>query len=185
MIYYISVIELFQVGSDKKMKFAVICVSDRCSKGLCEDRSGPLISELLTPYGRTWEYIIVPDEKEEIKNALIYLCDDVCADVVFTTGGTGFAPRDVTPEATKAVIEREAPGIAEGIRQKSMEITPKAMLSRAVSGIRKSTLIINLPGSPKAVKESLDFVLPVLPHAVEVLSGNTLNCGGNYGKGGG
>ncbi len=167
------------------MTFAVICVSDRCSQGLCEDRSGPLISEMLTPYGKTEEYITVPDEKEEIEKALIYLCDDACVDVIFTTGGTGFAPRDVTPEATKNVIEKEAPGIAEGIRQKSMEITPKAMLSRAVSGIRKNSLIINLPGSPKAVRESLEFVLPVLPHAVEVLSGNTLNCGGNYGKGGG
>lgn len=168
----------------KSLIFAVLCVSDRCSKGLCEDKSGPLIKDYLAPYGKTKEYLTVPDEKDEIEKALIYLCDDVCADIVFTTGGTGFAPRDVTPEATKAVIEREAPGIAEGIRQKSMEITPKAMLSRAVSGIRKSSLIINLPGSPKAVRESLEFVLPVLPHAVEVLSGNTLNCGGNYGRGG-
>ncbi len=166
------------------MNFAVLCVSDRCSKGICQDKSGPLISEILAPYGKTGEYIIVPDEIEQIKKALIYLCDDVNADVIFTTGGTGFAPRDVTPEATKAVIEREAPGIAEGIRQKSMEITPKAMLSRAVSGIRKKSLIINLPGSPKAVKESLEFVLPVLAHAVEVLSGNTVSCGGNYGKDG-
>lgn len=166
------------------MKFAVICVSDRCSQGICQDKSGPLICELLAPYGKTEEYITVPDEKTEIEKALIYLCDEINADVVFTTGGTGLAPRDVTPEATKAVMEREAPGIAEGIRQKSMGITPKAMLSRAVSGIRKGTLIINLPGSPKAVRESLDFVIPVLPHAVEVLSGNTLNCGGNYGKGG-
>lgn len=166
------------------MKFAVICVSDRCSKGQCEDKSGPLIIDILAPYGITKEYIIVPDEKEEIKKALIYLCDDVKTDVVFTTGGTGFAPRDVTPEATREVWDREAPGIAEGIRQKSMAITPKAMLSRAVSGIRKSTLIINLPGSPKAVRESLEVVIPILPHAVEVLSGNALNCGGNYGKGG-
>lgn len=165
------------------MNFAVLCVSDRCSKGVCEDKSGPLIKELLASCGKAEEYLIVPDEKAEIEKALIYLCDDVKADVVFTTGGTGFAPRDVTPEATKAVIEREAPGIAEGIRQKSMEITPKAMLSRAVSGIRKSTLIINLPGSPKAVRESLEFVLPVIPHAVEVLSGDTLNCGGSYSGG--
>lgn len=166
------------------MNFAVVCISDRCSKGLCEDKSGPLISELISTCGKTQEYIIVPDEKEEIEKALIYLCDEVKADIVFTTGGTGFAPRDVTPEATMAVIERNAPGIAEAIRMKSMEITPKAMLSRAVSGIRKQTLIINLPGSPKAVKEALSFVLPVLPHAVEVLSGNTVSCGGNYGRGG-
>ena len=164
------------------MNFAVLTVSDRCYKGICEDKSGPLITELLTPYGKIKEYITVPDETEKIKKALIYLCDDIKADVIFTTGGTGFAPRDVTPEATKSVIDREAPGLAVGIRQKSMTITPKAMLSRAVSGIRKKSLIINLPGSPKAVKESLEFVLPVIPHAVEVLSGDTLNCGGNYEK---
>ena len=162
------------------MFFGVVCISDRCSAGLCQDKSGQLIRELVSELGKTAEYIVVPDEKAEIEKALIYLCDDVKADVVFTTGGTGFAPRDVTPEATKAVIEREAPGIAEGIRQKSMEITPKAMLSRAVSGIRGKTLIINLPGSPKAVREPLEIVLPVLPHAVETLSGNTLSCGGNY-----
>ena len=166
------------------MLFGIICVSDRCSKGACQDKSGPLIKELVSPLGKVKEYIVVPDEKEEIEKALIYLCDDVNADVVLTTGGTGFAPRDITPEATKAVIEKEAPGIAEAIRMKSLQITPKAMLSRAVSGIRKRTLIINLPGSPKAVGESLEFILPVLPHAVEVLSGNTLSCGGNYGKGG-
>ena len=166
------------------MTFGIICVSDRCSKGACQDKSGPLIKELVSPLGKVKEYIVVPDEKEEIEKALIYLCDDVKADVVLTTGGTGFVPRDITPEATKAVIEREAPGIAEAIRMKSLQITPKAMLSRAVSGIRKRSLIINLPGSPKAVGESLEFILPVLPHAIEVLSGNTLSCGGNYDKGG-
>lgn len=162
------------------MTFAIICVSDRCSCGQCQDKSGPLIKEVVSDLGKTVEYIVVPDEKEEIEKALIYLCDDVKTDIVFTTGGTGFAPRDITPEATKAVWDREAPGIAEAIRQKSLAITPKAMLSRAVSGIRKQSLIINLPGSPKAVKESLEFILPVLPHAVEVLSGDTLNCGGKY-----
>ena len=162
------------------MLFAIVCISDRCSVGACQDKSGPLIKELVAPLGKTVEYILVPDEKQEIEKALIYLCDDVKADVVLTTGGTGFAPRDITPEVTKAVMEREAPGIAEAIRMKSLQITPKAMLSRAVSGIRGKSLIINLPGSPKAVKESLEFVLPVLPHAVEVLSGDTQNCGGNY-----
>ena len=162
------------------MVFAILCVSDRCSAGICQDKSGPLIKEIVSSLGTTKEYIVVPDEKKEIEKALIYLCDDVKADVVLTTGGTGFAPRDITPEATKAVIEKETPGIAEAIRQNSLLITPKAMLSRAVSGIRKNTLIINLPGSPKAVKESLEFILSVLPHAVEVLSGDTQNCGGNY-----
>ncbi len=162
------------------MTFAIVCVSDRCSKGLCEDKSGPLIKEMLSPLGKTAEYIVVPDEPEGIKKALIYLCDDVKAHVVFTTGGTGFSPRDVTPEATKAVMHRDAPGIAQAILVKSLEITPNAMLSRAASVIRNNTLIINLPGSPKAVREALGFLLTILPHAVEVLSGNTLNCGGNY-----
>lgn len=161
------------------MLFGVVCVSDRCSQGLCEDKSGQLIKELVSSLGNAEEYLLVPDEKDQIEKALISLCDKN-VDVVFTTGGTGFAPRDITPEATKSVIEREAPGIAEAIRVKSLEITPKAMLSRAVSGIRGKTLIINLPGSPKAVREALEFVLPVIPHAVEVLSGDTLNCGGKY-----
>lgn len=164
------------------MKFGVICVSDRCSKGLCEDKSGPLISEILSPLGETVFYEIVPDEKILISLSLIKGCDKTEADVIFTTGGTGLAPRDVTPEATKAVTEKDVPGISEAIRQKSLEITPKAMLSRATSGIRGSTLIINLPGSPKAVREALEIVMPVLPHAVETLSGDTISCGGNYGK---
>lgn len=162
------------------MLISIVTVSDRCSKGLCEDKSGPLISELLSPVAETAEYVIVPDEKELISAELIRLSDEVKSDIIFTTGGTGFAPRDVTPEATKAAIEKEVPGIPEAIRAKSLEITPKAMLSRAAAGIRGKTLIINLPGSPKAVRESLEVVLPVLEHAVETLSGNTQNCGGNY-----
>lgn len=162
------------------MLVSIVTVSDRCSKGLCEDKSGPLISQLLYPVAETAEYVIVSDEKELISAELIRLSDEVKSDIVFTTGGTGFAPRDVTPEATKAVIEKEVPGIPEAIRLKSLEITPKAMLSRAAAGIRGKTLIINLPGSPKAVRESLEVVMPVLPHAVETLSGNTQNCGGNY-----
>ncbi len=162
------------------MRFGIICVSDRCSKGVCEDKSGLIIKETVEKMGEVVDYVIVPDEKQDIAAALIRFCDKLKADIVFTTGGTGFAPRDVTPEATLSVIEKNAPGIAEAIRHKSLEITPKAMLSRAVSGIRGSTLIINLPGSPKAVRESIEVVLPVLPHAVETLSGNTVSCGGNY-----
>lgn len=162
------------------MFISVLTISDRCSKGLCEDKSGPLISQLLSSVAQTAEYAVVPDEKDIISAELIRLSDEVGSDIIFTTGGTGFAPRDVTPEATKAVIEKEVPGIPEAIRAKSLEITPKAMLSRAAAGIRGKTLIINLPGSPKAVKESLEVVLPVLAHAVETLSGNTQNCGGNY-----
>jgi molybdenum cofactor synthesis domain-containing protein len=164
------------------MKFGIICVSDRCHKGECEDRSGPVIAECISVLSTENEYRLVPDEKEQISGAITELSDNFNADVIFTTGGTGFAPRDITPEATKAVIEKEVPGISEAIRSKSLEITDRAMLSRAISGIRGNTLIINLPGSPKAVRESIEVVLPVLPHAVETLSGNTQNCGGNYGK---
>lgn len=162
------------------MLLSVVCASDRCSSGICEDKSGPLIAEIMKPLADLCEYSVVPDDVTAISQALIHLCDETETDVVFTTGGTGFAPRDVTPEATKTVIEKEVPGIPEAIRQKSLEITPKAMLSRAVAGIRGKTLIINLPGSPKAVRESLEVVMPVLEHAVETLSGNTQSCGGNY-----
>lgn len=162
------------------MIFGILTVSDRCSRGEADDKSGVLMAEMLKPLGEIKEYLIVPDEKEEISASLIKMADEIKCDVIFTTGGTGFAPRDITPEATKEVIERETPGISEAIRFESLKITPKAMLSRAVSGIRGKALIINLPGSPKAVKESLEVVLPVLPHAVETLSGNTQSCGGNY-----
>ena len=164
------------------MKFGIICVSDRCFRGECEDRSGPEIEKCVEKLSDENRYLLVPDEIGLISNAIASLADEFHADVIFTTGGTGFAPRDVTPEATKAVIEKDVPGISEAIRAKSLEITDRAMLSRAVSGIRGKTLIINLPGSPKAVRESIEVVLPVLTHAVETLSGNTQNCGGNYGK---
>ncbi|MBQ9945231.1 MAG: MogA/MoaB family molybdenum cofactor biosynthesis protein [Clostridia bacterium] len=162
------------------MLFSVLTVSDRCSRGECEDKSGVLLSEILSAHGEVIKYDIVSDDIEEIKSRLIYMCDELKSDIIFTTGGTGFAPRDVTPEATKAVIEKEVPGIAETIRYESLKITPKAMLSRAAAGIRGRTLVINLPGSPKAVRESLEVVLPVLSHAAETLSGNTISCGGDY-----
>jgi len=164
------------------MKFGIICASDRCFRGECEDLSGKAIEECVAALSSENRYLLVPDEVPAISRAICNLADDFGADVIFTTGGTGFAPRDVTPEATKAVIEREAPGISEAIRAKSLEITPRAMLSRAISGIRGKTLIINLPGSPKAVRESISVVLPVLEHAVETMSGNTLSCGGDYKK---
>ena len=164
------------------MKFGIICVSDRCYRGECEDRSGPTIAECLKKICDKSEYRLVPDVQIKIAKALCELADEEKCDVIFTTGGTGFAPRDVTPEATKAILEKEVPGISEAIRSKSLEITDRAMLSRGVSGIRGETLIVNLPGSPKAVKESIEVILPVLPHAVDTLSGNTQNCGGNYEK---
>ncbi len=164
------------------MKFGIICVSDRCYRKECEDKSGAAIAECVKPLCKKSVYRLVPDVQMKISKALCELADEEKCDVIFTTGGTGFAPRDVTPEATKAVIEKEVPGISEAIRARSLEITERAMLSRAVSGIRGKALIINLPGSPKAVRESIEVVLPVLPHAVETLSGNTQSCGGNYGK---
>lgn len=159
------------------MRISVLTASDRCSRGEAEDKSGPLISELLKDRARTVCYRCVPDERAQIAAVLTEMCDALHSDVVFTTGGTGFAPRDVTPEATKDVIEREVPGIPEAIRYESLKITPKAMLSRATAGIRGRTLIVNLPGSPKAVRESLAVVLPVLDHAIETMSGQTLSCG--------
>ena len=129
------------------MKIGILCVSDRCSRGECEDKSGPAIAECVAALSDENVYRLVPDDMHEIQSALTELSDELAADVIFTTGGTGFAPRDVTPEATRAVLDREAPGIAEAIRAASMTITPRAMLSRAVSGIRGKTLIVNLPGS--------------------------------------
>lgn len=163
------------------MRIGIICVSDRCFAGQTEDLSGAAIKECVGDLADETSYRLVPDERDMISKAITDLCKERC-DVVFTTGGTGFAPRDVTPEATLAVIERQTPGISESIRAKSLEITSRAMLSRAVSGIIGKTLVINLPGSPKAVRESVSVVLPILPHAVETMSGNTQSCGGNYGK---
>jgi molybdenum cofactor synthesis domain-containing protein len=117
------------------------------------------------------EHKIVPDEQSDIQNELIHFADVLKVNIVFTTGGTGLGPRDVTPEATSAVCERMVPGLAEAIRQEGLKKTKNAMLSRAVAGVRKSTLIINLPGSPKAVKESLEVILGVLPHAMDMLAG--------------
>ena len=161
-----------------KIRAGIITVSDRSSRGEREDLSGPEI--------RKWaennsisvaKEVIVPDEIDEIKKALVELSDEGL-DLVLTTGGTGFAPRDVTPEATKAVIEKEAPGFAETMRMRSLEITHHAMLSRAVAGIRKSTLIINLPGSPKGARENLQFIEKAIPHAVDLLRNQVRDCGG-------
>ncbi len=153
------------------IKLAVLCVSDRGSAGTREDLSGPAISESLSDICTTILYEIVPDEKAEIERALIRFCDETDAEVVITTGGTGFGPRDVTPEATVSVSTKTAPGIAEAIRAKSLEITPFAMLSRAASAIRGNCLIINFPGSPRACRECSDMVRPVLEHAVKMIKG--------------
>lgn len=156
---------------------AVLTVSDRGSRGEREDLSGRAAEE--TVKGKGWLVVVrdvVPDDLEEIAARLRHYCDDLGVDLVLTTGGTGLSSRDVTPEATRKVIEKEAPGFAEAMRAASMSITPHAMLSRAVSGIRSSTLIINLPGSPRAVRENLEVVLPALPHGLEKLRGDESDC---------
>ncbi|MGI5919507.1 MAG: molybdenum cofactor synthesis domain-containing protein [Christensenellales bacterium] len=156
---------------------AVITLSDRCSRGEREDAAGPAIVRRLTDAGyEVAETLLLPDDGEQLKSHLIRLADQRQVDLILTTGGTGFAPRDVTPEATMAVATRNAPGIAEAMRAHSLAITPKAMLSRGVSVIRNRTLIINLPGSPKACNECLDCVMDTLPHALDLLRGGVTDC---------
>lgn len=165
-------------GTEKQpFRAAVITLSDKGAAGEREDKSGPLAEKLLTEAGYdVVEYLLLPDEKEQLEKELKRLADQRQVHVIFTTGGTGFSPRDITPEATIAVCDRMASGIAEAIRGYSLSITPRAMFSRAVSGLRKSTLIINLPGSPKAVQEALDYLLPHLAHGIGVLRGTEKEC---------
>lgn len=153
------------------IRFGILTLSDRSSRGERADASGPALARLIQAEG--WSVAkesILPDEESAIRELLVDWVDSSEIDVILTTGGTGFSPRDVTPEATRAVIEREAPGLAEAMRADSLKITPHAMLSRIVTGIRKRTLIINLPGSPKGAVENLQVLLPVLSHAVQLLN---------------
>ncbi|WP_333651252.1 MogA/MoaB family molybdenum cofactor biosynthesis protein [Lacrimispora sp.] len=155
----------------------IVTLSDKGAAGEREDLSGAVIREILEQAGfEVVSYKILADEGEDLKAELVRLSDEVKCDLVLTTGGTGFSPRDVTPEATLAIADRNAPGIAEAMRAYSMTVTKRAMLSRAVSVIRKSTLIINLPGSPKAVRESLEYILDTLSHGLEILSGKGGEC---------
>lgn len=176
-----------QVGDDITIlptyKLAVVTASDKGARGEREDESGQVITEKLRPLADTVEYRIIPDEKELLQETFIDLADNFKVDLILTTGGTGFAPRDVTPEATLAVIEKQVPGITEAMRWQSYQVTPKAMLSRATAGIRGKTLIINLPGSPKAVAQCLDVILPALDHGLEILTGRGGECAGNDNKG--
>lgn len=154
-------------------RIAIITASDRCYRSEQKDQSSIMLRQLLADkkLGEVVEFRILPDEVDMISMALIECADILQVDLVLTTGGTGFSPRDVTPEATARVIERYAPGLAEVMRYRSMEITPRAMLSRGIAGIRKSTLIINLPGSPTGAYESLNLIVDQLDHALKLLNG--------------
>jgi molybdopterin adenylyltransferase len=158
------------INSGQRIRFGILTLSDRSSRGERADSSGPALARLIEAEG--WviaKQLLLPDEESAIRQILIEWADSGEMDVILTTGGTGFAPRDVTPEATRAVIERDVPGLAETMRAASLKITPHAMLSRIVTGIRKKTLIVNLPGSPKGAVENLQVILPVLPHAIQLL----------------
>lgn len=155
----------------------ILTVSDKGSRGERVDESGQAIREIITGIGgKVVRYKIVPDEKDAISGTLIEWADGMAIDLILTTGGTGLAPRDVTPEATLAVLEKLTPGFSEAMRAESMKKTPRGMLSRGVSGIIKRTLVINLPGSPRAVRECLEAILPALPHGLEMLSGKGSEC---------
>ena len=159
------------------IKVGILTASDNGSAGQRIDESGKVIMNALKQIDSSMtDYVVVPDDRDTIAANLTRMADVIGVDLILTTGGTGFSPRDITPEATLSVIDREAPGIPEAMRLKSLQITPKAMLSRAVAGIRGKTLIINLPGSPKAVSECLEVILPVISHAIEILRGDAGEC---------
>jgi molybdopterin adenylyltransferase len=160
------------------IRTAIITLSDKGSKGDREDESGQTIRMMVSDiHAVVSHYEILPDEKQRIIDVLKRLSDSGSIDLILTTGGTGVAPRDVTPEATLAVIDRELPGMAEAMRSESLKKTSHAMISRAVAGIRKQTLIVNLPGSPRAVRENLAVILPAIPHTIEKIKGDPSDCG--------
>lgn len=154
----------------------IITASDKGSRGEREDISGKTIAAMLAGLGTIKHYIVVPDEKEALSNQMVLMADELGIDLILTTGGTGLSSRDVTPDATLSIIDRQVPGIAEVMRARSMEKTNRAMLSRAVAGTRGRTLIINLPGSPKGVQECLEVVLPALEHGLQILRGEASEC---------
>ena len=154
----------------------IITASDKGSRGEREDASGRLIATMLQELGQIRSYKVVADDAEQISKEMVIMADQLGVDLILTTGGTGLGPRDVTPEATLAVVDRQVPGIAEAMRAKSLEITSRAMLSRAVAGMRNKTLIINLPGSPKSVQECLEVILPALEHGLAIMKGEASEC---------
>lgn len=162
------------------IRVGILTISDKGSRGEREDLSGEVIKEIVKKINGEVEYYqIIPDEKDIIQEELIKAVDKLHLDLILTTGGTGLAKRDVTPDATLEVIEKEVPGISEIIRSESFKKTNRAILSRGVAGVRKESLIINLPGSPKGVRESLEIILDALPHGIEILKGQVTECGRN------
>ncbi len=160
------------------IRTAIITLSDKGSAGEREDESGAIIRDMVRGIGAAVvHYEILPDDRSRIETVLTRLADSGTVDLIVTTGGTGVAPRDVTPEATRGVIDRELPGMAEAMRGESLKKTPHAMISRAVAGIRKQTLIVNLPGSPRGARENLAVILPALPHTIEKIKGDLSDCG--------
>ena len=159
------------------LRVGVITASDKGSRGEREDLSGPTLAKLVQEIGgEVVEYVVLPDDQTMLEEKMRQWADEVGLDLILTTGGTGFSLRDVTPEATLAVADRLVPGIAEVMRQESLKVTPKAMLSRAVAVLRKRTLIINMPGSPKAVRECFAAIAPALPHGIQILKGEASEC---------
>jgi molybdenum cofactor synthesis domain-containing protein len=161
-------------------RIGIVTISDKGARGERLDESGERIREMAGTLGVIESYQVIPDDPGTIKNTLLHLVDHMKLDLVLTTGGTGLGPRDNTPEATLAVIEREAPGLAEAMRLESLKKTSRAMLSRAVAGVRHSTLIVNLPGSVRAVEDCLSIILPALPHGLDMLTGRSGECGSSY-----
>ena len=163
-----------EAGND--FSIGVLTLSDKGARGEREDQSGRVVQEMVATLGRITQYQVIPDEEELIVQTLVDWIDRQGVDLVITTGGTGLTPRDITPEATARVLDREIPGMAEAMRRASMEKTPHAMLSRALAGVRRQSLIINLPGSPKGARENLQVVLPALEHALCKLKGDPSDC---------
>lgn len=162
--------------SNSGFRVGVLTLSDKGARGEREDESGRLLGEMITTVGSVARYQVVPDDYDKIIMLLTSWADDLRLDLILTTGGTGLSPRDLTPQATEQVIDYQVPGMAEAMRRASMEKTPHAMLSRALVGVRGQTLIINLPGSPKGVRENLEVLLPALPHALAKLQGDPSDC---------
>jgi len=172
-------VDVFSVVRRETVQAVVLTISDRCSRGEADDTAGPAVAAMLGERigAHIYRCEILPDDQNRIEETLRHYADGHTIDLVLTVGGTGMAPRDVTPEATRAVVERLAPGLSEAMRAASLAKTPRAMLSRGASGIRGATLIVNLPGSEKGATECFDVMIPVLPHAVETLRGSSVDCG--------